>query len=221
MPRVYKQTLDLAETDTMLPFDKPKPIPCRRLAGLLDPDVVPLTVDQVTGGGGNQSKEYLPRWQEDFVALCASTKDDVGVCSSDGSRDPAGSYDMQFTHDGIPSPTTQNRRKLLFGQPKYHHLFPSTGRYLTLRERARVLGFDEDALDAQARHLSVGIRQVALGNTICVDVDAAVLDTIRAYLERVLQELVRVPVQITLSPARSQILCDLKRRRIGRAPSMD
>ena len=153
--------------------------------------------------------------------MCASTTDDLGACSTDGSRDPAGAYDMQFTYDGIPSTTTQNRRILLFGQPKYHYLVPSTGRYLTLRERGRVLGFDDDALDAQARHLSLGIRQVALGNTICVDVDAAVLDTICTYLERVLQEPVRVPVQITLSPAHSQILRGLERRRIGRAPSLD
>ena len=110
--------------------------------------------------------------------MCANTTDDSGACSTDGSRDPAGVYVMQFTYDGIPSPTTQNWRILLFGQPKYHHLVPPSGRYLTLRERGRVLGFDDDAVDAQARHLSVGIRQVALGNTICVDVDAAVLDTI-------------------------------------------
>ena len=66
---------------------------------------------------GDKSKLYFIQWGK--LAKRAFGKDaSLVTLAVDGSRCPDGSYDMVLSKNSLLSPTTQNRKILIFGRKK-------------------------------------------------------------------------------------------------------
>ena len=105
----------------------------------LDEDLTKLTARNVKGA---KSKKYFKMWAK-RAATHFARRPLVTTLAVDGGRNPDGNYDSIFMEDVAPSATTQNRKVLIFGRPKKDTVqkAPLGGRYWSLRERARTMGF--------------------------------------------------------------------------------
>ena len=151
-----------------------------KLVDFLDRDMTPLKLKDVKG---TQSKKYLKKWRNE-AASARRLLSDVKTFTADASRDPEGTYDSALFADAMPSPTTQNRRFIVFGGHSCNKA-PLEGRYVSQRERARSMGYDFPGQWEKLLTLTPGQLQKALGNTILLGVARAALRTVWEYIDMV------------------------------------
>ena len=186
VPKQFKDIVDEGRGD-LLPFKLEPHVgqtASKEFTDYLDADLTTLYKKDVQG---KQSKEYFKKWQAKFRQICKRGHLEFRAAVVDSQRDPDGTYDSNFFFDCLPSPTTQNLKLLVFENPRYgNNLVPPSGRYISNRERARVMGFDvKGAIDLMESLLSQRQMAVALGNSIIVGISEMVLHSSFTYIDKV------------------------------------
>jgi site-specific DNA-cytosine methylase len=116
-------------------------------------------------------RENAKAWRKLFTKMIKDNPD-VKYATVDLSRDPNSNFKAYLTPNMVMSPTTQNRYMAVFGTG---NKAPRAGRFLTMGERARIMGFDYDAIKY---YMSVPQAVKAIGNAIAAPVASAVLGAI-------------------------------------------
>jgi hypothetical protein len=155
-----------------------------------------LTVDKVHG---EKAKGYFVEWQQMFETEM-TRRDESTVAVVDANRKPkTASYNTSMFFDQVPSATTGNQKLLVFGGADVSAKASKQGRYMTIRERSRIIGFPAESFDMMASVLSPAQITRALGNTILVNVAGAILrdlwkytDEVRSATETITRELLPV-----------------------------
>ncbi len=92
---------------------------------------------------------------------------------NESRRLTTGNYNTRILHDTLPSPTGQNRKMLVFGNADHPTeravilaKVPLEGRYVKLRERARIMGFTKPMADLMATTMTAPTMQKAIGKPL-------------------------------------------------------
>jgi site-specific DNA-cytosine methylase len=166
-------------TPFVMPLQKQQPV----LGYFLDRDLRGFT----TGAKSELSpkmRENAKAWRKLFTQMVKDNPD-VEYATVDLSRDPNRNFKAYLTPNMVMSPTTQNRYMAVFGTGVKA---PRAGRFVSMGERARIMGFDYDAFKG---YMSATEAVKAVGNAIAVPVASAILGAIFKELNIVVQFLSR------------------------------
>ena len=181
-PEVFKRVFNrnAASGDCNdLGFPPPASAPTRtRLVDQLDYTAEELCVGKIKGP---VMKANYKHWKKVWRAKVTDQPGAFATGAVDLCRNVTKKFNTYLTMDAIPSPTRSNYSIVVFGTGAEGKV-GMNGRMVTNEERARVVGFDYAELRA---HMTPRQVSAALGNSIAINVLAAVMESAWSYLDAV------------------------------------